>query len=316
MTEIQKYEVTDELLAEYLKFYGVSKLTEPERIMFIQVAKGAGLNPFKREIHLIKYNEEFAVVTGYEVYIKRAEATGLLGGWKCWTEGEAKPIQKQVERSGKNGKYTKTITVWEGNLKACIQIIRKDWKEPFYWEVYLSEYVKDNEFWNKPITMIKKVVTGQGFRLGFSDACKDLPYTVEEAQAGFTAATVISSEPLEKQVKTVLQTLALELCNTSVFSDPASYQKTEVEIMKDTDEVRINKIITYLKGKQPPVAEAPTQQPEPEVKQEPEQLQLSKEEELMQKIDQGEDVPAKQPEQELTKEEEIDLFKIPSNKEI
>jgi hypothetical protein len=77
--EVEK--VTEAQLIEHLENLGlVNKLTAAEKKTFISMAKAFNLNPFKREIHVSKYGETFSVITGYEVYIKRAERTGLLDG--------------------------------------------------------------------------------------------------------------------------------------------------------------------------------------------------------------------------------------------
>jgi len=104
-------------------------------------------------------------VTGYEVYLKRAERQKQLDGWEVETEGNLK----------------------DGGLKARITIYRKDWSRPLRHEIFFSEYcqhTKDGtptKFWKeKPITMLKKVVIEQGFRLAFPDELAGMPYGEEE----------------------------------------------------------------------------------------------------------------------------------------
>lgn len=162
-TQIAK--VQDEELLMHLNNLGIAKdLTDGEKNTYLQVAKAFNLNPFKREIHVSKYNGQMTLITGYEVYIKRAERTGLLDGWSVTTEGK----------------------VDDNTLKAIITIYRKDRKFPFVHEVYYSEYVQKTnsgsvtKFWQKAITMIKKVAMSQGFRLCFSDELGGMPYTNEE----------------------------------------------------------------------------------------------------------------------------------------
>jgi len=161
--------VTDAELISHLNNLGLMKdLTEGEQKTFISIAKAFNLNPFKREIYVSKYGGQPAsIITGYEVYIKRAERSGLLDGWEVKTEGEIKPILR------------------ESTLKAIITIYRKDRSKPFVWEVKFTEYMqlKDgnlNKFWQKSETMIKKVAMAQGFRLCFNDELGGLPYTSEE----------------------------------------------------------------------------------------------------------------------------------------
>ena len=160
--------VTEKQIIEYLDASGkTSELTANEKKMFINIAREFGLNPFKREIHIAAYgeggNRKCSIITGYEVYIKRAERTGKLDGWKFWTEGEGK------------------------TLKAVVEIYRKDMKYPFKHEVYYTEacqYTKSGyprEVWAKqPKFMTKKVAVGQAFRLCFPDDLGGMPY--EEAE--------------------------------------------------------------------------------------------------------------------------------------
>ena len=143
------------------------KLSEKEALQFLEIAQAFNLNPFKREIYVSKYGNQFALIVGYEVYIKRAERSGRLAGWKVQTTG----------------------SVTNNDLKAVITIHRNDFREPFEHEVFYSEYVQrksngePNTFWkNKPFTMIKKVAIAQGFRLCFSEELGGIPYTADEME--------------------------------------------------------------------------------------------------------------------------------------
>ena len=168
-TELQT-EITTEKLIEYLDVVGLSsELLPQEKTQFIEIARAYQLNPFKREVYCVAYGKgdfrKLSIITGYEVYLKRAERTGLLNGWKIRTEGK----------------------IGDGTLKACISIYRKDWTEPFEHEVYYREYVqkdksgKVNRFWSeKPVTMLKKVCIAQAFRLCFPDDIGGMPYTSDE----------------------------------------------------------------------------------------------------------------------------------------
>ena len=161
--------IEDKNLTSYLDVMGIStKLNENEKKQFLQIAKEFGLNPFKREIFCTVYGEgsykQFAIITGYEVYIKRAERSGLLDGWKAETSGSVE---------GKD-------------LKATVTIYRKDRNHPFIWQSHYSECVqktkdgKVTKFWEKAHFMTKKVAISQGFRLCFSDELGGMPYTSDE----------------------------------------------------------------------------------------------------------------------------------------
>lgn len=165
IVKVQNENVSDKQLIGYLDTMGLAqKLTDKEKTQFLEISKAFGLNPFKREIYCSKYGETMSIITGYEVYIKRAERSGQLDGWQVITEGK----------------------VEDNSLKAIITIYRKDRKIPFIHEVYYSEYVQKtnagpvNKFWMKAFTMTKKVAIAQGFRLCFSDELGGMPYTSDE----------------------------------------------------------------------------------------------------------------------------------------
>lgn len=167
--------VTKDKLTNYLKIAGVAgNLSKEEQDNFLNIAMEFNLNPFKREIYCTSYGQgewkKTSIIIGYEVYIKRAERTGQLDGWHVVTSGSVK----------------------DNDLKAIITIYRKDRKYPFVHEVDYSEYVqttfdkvtklkRPNQIWSeKPITMLKKVATAQGFRLCFSDELGGIPYDNSE----------------------------------------------------------------------------------------------------------------------------------------
>jgi phage recombination protein Bet len=153
---VEPPQVTEAVLHEYLTGMG-SSLKPAQKQQFLQIARSYGLNPFKREIYAISYGNNFNIIVGYEVYLKRAEMSGQLAGWKVWTEQDG------------------------DDVKGCIEIRRKDWNQPFYHEVCLSEYDQRNQMWkSKPKTMIKKVAMAQGFRLAFPVELGGIPYTSDE----------------------------------------------------------------------------------------------------------------------------------------
>lgn len=168
---VPQEEVSDGMICKYLQSFGLAvNLTEDEQIRFIEIAKAYQLNPFKREIYCVKYNRNekdengkvtkvptLSIVTGYEVYLKRASRVNVLDGWEA-----------------------KTVGVGD-NMVAIVTIYRKDWKHPFVHECNFAEYKQENSFWwKKPKTMIKKVAISQAFRLCFPDEYGGMPYTAEE----------------------------------------------------------------------------------------------------------------------------------------
>lgn len=172
-------QVGDAELVGYLDNLGLTKrLSDGEKNTYLQIAKAFGLNPFKREIHVSKYGDNMSIITGYEVYIKRAERTGQLDGWNATTTG----------------------SVATGDLKATVTIYRKDRTHPFVWEALYDECVqktrdgKVTQFWTKAAFMTKKVAISQGFRLCFSDELAGMPYTADEMPAEAQTVDVVHTD--------------------------------------------------------------------------------------------------------------------------
>ncbi|QOQ95363.1 recombinase RecT [Helicobacter cinaedi] len=146
------------------------------------------LNPFLREIYAVGYKDKFNIIIGYNAYLKRAEMTGLLGYWNHWTEGTGE------------------------NMKAVIEIHRKDFTGPFRHEVYLAEYKQDTQIWrSKPITMIKKVAVAQGFRLAFPTEFGSMPYIQEEYDPEMDQPQPQADPKSLSELKSALEPLGVKL---------------------------------------------------------------------------------------------------------
>lgn len=202
------------LTKETIKKFLCPKASDQELMLGLQIAKTFNLNPLKREIYFVKYKEDqpMQVLTGYEVYLKRAERSGKYNGLDIKSEG----------------------SVTTGDLKAIVKVYRKDWDNPLTHEAFYSEYVqvkKDyqtgkiepNTFWkNKPITMIKKVAVSQAFRMAFPDEFDGMPYTSDE---------VIDQEKVIDVQKEDVQTISngnghATEAHSEGFIDPNDYKIT------------------------------------------------------------------------------------------
>ena len=165
-TAVQSVNETPEYfynLAQEYAHNNYPSLTKEQFNLFVATARECCLNPVKREVYAVVYNDsrsgekKMNIITGYEVYLKRAERTGKLNGWECHIDGQG------------------------NQMKAVVTIDRKDWEHPFKHEVYMSEYNTGKSLWaSKPITMLKKVAMAQAFRLAFPDELGGMPYTSDE----------------------------------------------------------------------------------------------------------------------------------------
>ena len=180
--EIQKREdFTEKLMQIRLLFPHLNKVKDEEILKAVAVAKHLGLDPIKKEVHFVPYSGSVQMIVSYTEYIKRAERSGKLDGWKV--------------EYGKDdlGEYAKII------------IRRKDWSEPFEWKVYMEEAKQNSPTWQKmPRFMLRKVAIAQGFRLAFPEETAELPYEEAEMPAnGFNPQPQPQPEIIEPEVETV-----------------------------------------------------------------------------------------------------------------
>jgi len=169
------------ITADDVRKYFAPNATEKEFGILMGICNSFHLNPFKREVHFVKYgNAPASIITGYEIYLKRAERTGKLDGWKCWIEKD------------------------DIGEKAVIEIKRKDQSMPIRWEVYRKEFDKQQSTWKAmPSFMLKKVAIAQGFRLAFPDDLGGMPYIPEEMpsdKGGGVSEALPKNEVIEGEV--------------------------------------------------------------------------------------------------------------------
>ena len=237
----EQFTITPEEVLKYINPYATTK----EVYIFIKQCEMFNLNPFKREIYLIKYDRDkpASYVIGFEVFIKRAERSTRLDGWEWGTEGSPdKPKE----------------------CKAWIKIYRKDWSHPFTHEVFYEEYVgkkRDGtatKFWKeKWRTMLKKVVASQGFKLCFSEELGGFPYVAEEINTidqeklqtgkikklstipppeGEIPEALMSKSELEQAKKTTGQELVdkdFEIIEAEVLEDEPDQSPTTMDVPPD-----------------------------------------------------------------------------------
>ena len=226
---VENEQINDKILVEYLDVMGITpKLEEKEKSQFLNIAKICKLNPFKREIYCTVYGEgqykQFSILTGYEVYIKRAERSGQLDGWSATTSG----------------------SVASGDLKAIVTIYRKDRQHPFIWEVLYDECVQKTKqgvvtkFWEKANFMTKKVAISQGFRLCFSDELGSMPYTSDEmpnhSEEIIDIKYIEVTEPKEVKIVTLSKKQFEILMNSDLDTVERNLNAIEQGLLKATQE--------------------------------------------------------------------------------
>ncbi len=156
--EIVKYLATGgdiELSAEIIKSQLVppdSKITDQELGFFLQMCKYQKLNPFLREIYIVKYGSyPAAFIVGKDTFLRRAKRDESYEGHK--------------------------VAISDDGKLAWAEVFVKGLKHPIRCEVELDEYIgtkndgSTNAMWaKKPKTMLKKVALVQALREAFPDA--------------------------------------------------------------------------------------------------------------------------------------------------
>lgn len=162
-------ELSPAIVRDYLVSGDKERVTMQELVMFINLCKFNGLNPWLKEAYCIKYGSEPAtMVTGKEAFEKRAENhpqhDGHKAGVIAW-DPETGVMEYQV------GSFHKPNMEIIGGWA---EVWRKDQKESTRVEVSFDEYagrMKDgtlNGQWSKkPGTMIRKVALVQALREAF-----------------------------------------------------------------------------------------------------------------------------------------------------
>ena len=172
-------------------FPELENVPSDEIIKAVYLAKHYELDPLKREVYFVPFNiydtdpktnrryvkkKTVQLIVSYLEYIKRAERSEKLDGWSV-----------QIKREGTD--FVAEVTIW-----------RKDWRQPFVWNVYLSEVKKDTRAWREmPKFMLRKVAIAQAFRIAFPEELAGMPY--EEAEI----ITEDYNKDIQEEVKTVVK---------------------------------------------------------------------------------------------------------------
>ena len=120
--------------------------TDNEFLVMMELASRYQLDPFSRQIWLVKYGDNPAqIFAGRDGYLAIAHRSGQFDGMESGTrkDGDA--------------------------LVGWCKVYRRDMSHPFEIEVHASEYSTGRNLWkDKPRTMIQKVAEAQCLRRAFS----------------------------------------------------------------------------------------------------------------------------------------------------
>lgn len=199
----EENKVTRELLEDYLRTTH-KELNDTQFKQFVAVSLAFGLNPWKKEVHPVVYKNkdgsyDLSIVTGYEVYLKRAEMNPNYDGFNIEFNGGFK--RGKVTKQGKTGSWQVDALIPDGEVSCICTVYRKDRAHPTREEVFFDEYDQGNSMWQtKPRTMLKKVAIVSAFRKAFPFDFGGMPYTSDELPDNMTGA-----DKLEQQGYTEVQ---------------------------------------------------------------------------------------------------------------
>lgn len=147
---------------------------ENELRFFLRVARSKGLDPFVRQVHLVKRfdsrsgKETITIQTGIDGFRLIAERTGDYAG------------QTPTQWCGADGVWQ---DVWLKSLPpaaAKVGVIRKTFAQPLYAVAIWTEYAQQTSIWKKmPSLMLAKVAEALALRKAFPQELGGL-YTYEE----------------------------------------------------------------------------------------------------------------------------------------
>lgn len=187
-------ELSPKIVREYLVSGDKERVTIQELVMFINLCKFNGLNPWLKEAYCVKYgNEPATIVTGKEAFEKRAENHPQHDGHKAGIIVLDEDGSAEYRVGSFRLPDEKIVGGWA-------EVWRKDQKESTRVEVSFDEYAgrrKDgslNRQWaSKPGTMIRKVALVQALREAFPKTLGGM-YAAEEHDV----AEVIDVTPIEE----------------------------------------------------------------------------------------------------------------------
>lgn len=173
--------------------------TDSELALCVELCNRQHLNPFTKEVYLVKYgNAPASIITSYQVFNRRANRQESYGGIKS---GVVVMREGQIVKKRGSAVYKQ---VGEQLLGGWAEVQFKDGKEPAYVELALTDYSTGKSNWAKmPGVMIEKCAKAGAWRLAYPDEFGGM-YTGEEMdqkvaqdmRAGSQAVQAESVEPV------------------------------------------------------------------------------------------------------------------------
>lgn len=223
----EKIILSPQIVRDYLVSGDKERVSLQEIVMFINLCKYAGLNPWLKEAYRIKYgNEPATMVVGKEAFTKRAEKAPGFDGYEAGVI--LMSSNELVYRKG-------TLKLPEEMLVGgYAEVFRKDRSHSYRIEVSFDEYAgrkKDgtlNSQWSKkPATMIRKVALVQALREAFPEDLSGL-YSEEEAGMEESAFLTLPDVAVEQTAAIPAQEQTATAAPLQQAAQPANGEQMEM----------------------------------------------------------------------------------------
>ena len=175
----QEIKLTASDIVEYISTD--SSVTEKEVVQFLNMCKYLKLNPFLKEIYLIKYKDSPATfVISYQTLLKRAEENKNFDGYETEVKGEIPKMTATAIVYRKDRSYPVKITVnYREAVKTTMDRQTRELKPTNMWK-------------NMPEWMLRKVALARALKEAFPSAVGNAEVSVSE---------IVDIDTMDKTVK-------------------------------------------------------------------------------------------------------------------
>lgn len=218
-------ELSPKIVRDYLVSGDKERVTMKELVMFINMCKFNGLNPWLREAYCVKYgNEPATIVTGKEAFEKRAENHPGHDGHKAGIVVIKEGSDELIYRVGSMKLPDEEL------VGGWAEVWRKDQRESTRIEVGFDEYAgrkKDgtlNRQWaSKSATMIRKVALVQALREAFPKTFGGM-YSADEQDL---SVEIIDATPVEDPASVMVDESTGEVIDGTIEAPAAENAAAE-----------------------------------------------------------------------------------------
>lgn len=176
VAEIQ-YAQPTKLTVEAVLAHLCPRASQTEALMFVELCRARGLNPFTRDAYLVKFGEQPAsVVVSKDAFTSRADRQPDYLGFEAGIVVKTKDGHVEKREGSMVGDGETLLGGWA-------RVHRKD-RRPYYDEVAMAEYAKPFASWKQmPATMIRKVALVHALREAYPSEFGGLYDQAEIAEA-------------------------------------------------------------------------------------------------------------------------------------